>query len=104
MKSTLDVIIYFSTFLASFISLCVIFKKLIKKLFEPIEKRIIKMDVMWSKKFLVDFLNDVENGIEKDSVQYQFAHDTYDHYTNDLHKNSYIHDKWERVMQDENLR
>ena len=48
--------------------------------------------------FLVGFLCDVENGIEKDEVQWQLAHEIYDHYSNTLKENSYIHDKWERVV------
>ena len=48
--------------------------------------------------FLVNFLADVENGDEKDDVQTKRACEVYDHYVKDLHGNSYIHDKWTRVM------
>lgn len=73
-------------------------KKFLAKLMEPINKTILGMDERQCRMWLVDFMNDIENGIEKDEVQWKFAHEVYDHYTNDLHKNSYIHDKWERVI------
>lgn len=73
-------------------------KKLLDKILQPVVKKIDKMDERECKVFLVDFLNDIDNGQHKDEVQYKLAHEVYDHYTNDLHANSYIHDKWERVM------
>jgi hypothetical protein len=48
--------------------------------------------------FLVGFLCDVENGIVKDEVQWKLAHEIYDHYTKELNENSYVHDKWERIV------
>ena len=39
-----------------------------------------------------------ENGVLKDEVQWKFAHDVYDHYINELKENSYVKDKWERVI------
>lgn len=56
------------------------------------------MDTRQCRMWLVDFLCDIENGELKDEVQFKFAHEVYDHYTNELHENSYVHDKWERVM------
>ncbi|MCI8654273.1 MAG: hypothetical protein HFJ48_00105 [Clostridia bacterium] len=63
-----------------------------------IEQRTDKIDENQCRNFLVDFLADVEVGIEKDEIQIKRAYEVYEHYTNDLHKNSYIHDKWERLM------
>lgn len=73
-------------------------KKLLDKILEPIVQKIDNMDERQCKVFLVDFLNDLEHGLYKDEVQFKFAHEVYDHYINDLHGNSYVHDKWERVM------
>lgn len=73
-------------------------KKLLNKATTPVTNQIDNMDEMQCKLFLVEFLNDIEDGVEKDEVQYALAHEVYDHYTNDLGKNSYIHDKWQRVM------
>lgn len=63
----------------------------LKKLFRP-------LDVRDCRVFLVNFLCDLEQGIEKDEAQWQLAHEIYDHYTIDLKENSYVHDKWERVV------
>ena len=65
---------------------------------KPVMDYINKMDVRYCRGWLVDFLTDIENGVEKDEVQYKFAHELYDYYTDILKENSYIHDKWERVM------
>lgn len=69
---------------------------------DTIEKRVDKIDENQCRNFLVDFLADIEKGIEKDEVQIKRAYEVYEHYTNDLHKNSYIHDKWEKLMRGEN--
>lgn len=63
-----------------------------------IEHRTDKIDENQCRNFLVDFLSDVESGLEKDEIQIKRAYEVYEHYTKDLHKNSYIHDKWERLM------
>ena len=73
---------------------------------ERIDNRVNKIDkklddesVRNCRMYLVDFLNDVENGIPKDSVQVKFAYDLFEHYSKDLHCNSYVHDKWIKVME-----
>lgn len=73
-------------------------KKIINTQLEPLNKKIDKIDENQCRNFLVDFLADVEKGIEKDEVQIKRAYEVYEHYTKDLHKNSYIHAKWERLM------
>lgn len=73
-------------------------KKMLDKLFEPVNEKLTKMDIQECRKWLVDFLCDVEHGEEKDEVQFQLAHEIYDRYIHELKQNSYIHDKWERVM------
>jgi hypothetical protein len=72
-------------------------KKLIEMI-EPMQNQVHKMDVKECRRFLIDFLVDVEKGIEKNEVQWKFAHDVYDHYVNDLKENSYVKDFWERVV------
>ena len=56
------------------------------------------MDIGQCKNFLVRFLKDIEQGNEVDEVEIQRACETYDHYKKDLGQNSYIHDKWEKLM------
>ena len=68
------------------------------KQFEPLYTKIDKLDINQCRNYLVDFLADVELGIKKDETQVKRAYEIYDHYVNDLRGNSYIHDKWERLM------
>ena len=67
-------------------------------LLKPIKKDLRKNDVRQCRIFLVGFLCDVEAGVNKDEVQWKLAHEIYDHYEKDLKENSYVHDKWERVV------
>lgn len=57
-----------------------------------------KLDKNQCMNYLVDFIEDSKNGIEKDEIQRKRASEVYDHYTNDLHGNSYIHDGWEKYV------
>ena len=73
-------------------------KKVINKGFEPIYKKIDNLDESQCKNYLVTFLKSVEKGEVMDDVEIQRAHEVYDHYTGELRKNSYIHDKWQKLM------
>ena len=82
-----------------------IIDKAVDKIKEPILKElqeqksaIFKIDENHCKDFLMQFLSDVENGIDKNEFDIARAHEVYNHYTNVLHKNSYIHARWEKVM------
>lgn len=87
---------------ASLITACGVIIKAVDKIFDkklkPIDDQIQKLDESQCKNYLVRFLADVENGEDIDEVEKERAYEVYDHYTNDLHKNSYIHAKWERLM------
>lgn len=72
--------------------------KSIANTLEPINKKIDKLDLNQCRNYLVDFLTDIENGITKDDIQIKRAYEIYDHYKNDLKGNSYIHDKWVKLM------
>ena len=63
-----------------------------------IDDRIDKLDKNQCKNYLTEFLEDVKNGIPKSDIQIQRATEVYDHYINDLHLNTYIHDGWEKYM------
>ena len=65
---------------------------------EHIDNRLIEIDTSACKNFLVRFLKDVEQGIPIDEVEVARAHEVYEHYIKDLHANSYIHSKWEKLM------
>ena len=63
-----------------------------------INDRIDKLDKNQCKNYLTEFLEDIRNGIPKSDIQIQRATEVYDHYINDLHLNTYIHDSWEKLM------
>ncbi len=102
MKNFFDILIYISTCLGAVGAITLFLKKILAKILsselEPLKGQIHKMDVKECRRFLIDFLVDVEQGCDKNEVQWKFAHDVYDHYTNDLGENSYVKDFWERVM------
>lgn len=75
--------------------------KIFTKKLEPINHSIKKIDENHCKDFLITFLKSKERGEEVDEAEEKRAYEVYDHYINDLHKNSYIHDKWEKVMKGE---
>ena len=75
-------------------------KKIIQKQLEPLNQSIKQLDINQCRNYLVDFLIDVQNGIEKEDYQIKRAYEVYDHYTNDLNGNSYIHDKWMKLIKE----
>lgn len=85
-------------FIGSISAIIITLKKIISAQLEPINKKLDKLDINQCRNYLVDFLADVENGIKKDETQIKRAYEIYDHYKNDLHGNSYIHDKWIKLM------
>ena len=103
MNLTIGQISTFLAFLVGFISSVVylskVIQKIIKKTLEPINKSINIIDVSQCKNFLVRFLADVEQGNKLDEVEIERAYEIYDHYTNDLKQNSYIHKRWKELME-----
>ena len=102
MKTYLDIVIYVASVLVAVGTISgFIVKWLNKKLTEiikPVKDQIHMMDVKECRRFIIDFLIDIENGKQKNEVQWKFAHDVYDHYTMELKENSYVKDFWERVV------
>ena len=94
----MELIILAASFAGAVGAITATLKKFIASELEPLKNQIHKMDVKECRRFLIDFLVDIENCITKDEVQWKFAHDVYDHYINELKENSYVKDKWERVM------
>lgn len=91
------------TFIAGFIGsvkyLSEVLKKQVNKTLEPINQNIKEIDISQCKNFLVRYLKDVEQGNKLDEVEIERAYEIYDHYTNDLKQNSYIHKRWEELME-----
>lgn len=73
------------------------------KMEDNLNKNIKKVDESCSKNFLVHFLKDIENGEKIDEVEFERFYEVYDHYTNDLHLNSYIHRKVEKLEKEGKL-
>ncbi len=73
----------------------------INKIFNPIYKKMNELEKNQCKNFLVDFLARIENKEKITDCQKNRAYEIYDHYINDLKGNSFIKDKWERLMNDE---
>ena len=105
MNITLSQLGTFLTFLVGFISALVYLSKILKKALEkalkPINEHMVSLDIGQCKNFLVRFLADVEKGKELDEVEVERAYEIYDHYTNDLKQNSYIHKRWKELMEKE---
>lgn len=72
-------------------------KNQVNKTLEPINNSIKDLDVSQCKNFLVRYLKDVEQNNKLDPVEIERAYEIYDHYTNDLKQNSYIHKRWEEL-------
>ena len=70
----------------------------IRNKLDVIDERLDKLDKNECKNYLTEFLEDVKKGVPKSDVQIQRATEVYDHYINDLHLNTYIHDNWEKLM------
>ena len=98
MENIANTIILIASFIGAVTTIIVAIKKILTKMFEPINIKIDNLDLAQARNYLVDFLADIENGENKDECQIERAYELYDHYTNDLHANSYIHSKWEKVM------
>lgn len=75
------------------------FNKIFDKKLEPINQSIHDLDEATCKNYLVTFLKGIEKGEEMDEVEIERAYEVYDHYSNVLYKNGYIHSKWKKLME-----
>lgn len=98
MNNIADTIILVASLITAVTTIIISMQKILKRMFEPVNKKIDGLDLSQARNYLVDFLADIENGEKKDECQIERAYELYDHYTKDLHGNSYIHAKWEKVM------
>ena len=73
----------------------------INKIFNPIYKKMNELEKNQCKNFLVDFLARKENNEKITDSQINRAYEVYDHYSTDLKGNSFIKEKWERLMDNE---
>lgn len=93
-----NIIITLGSVIGAIITIITAINKIFDRKLEPVNKSIKKIDESQCKNFLVTFLKSIEKGEVMDETEIKLAHEVYDHYKDDLHKNSYIHDKWEKLM------
>lgn len=70
--------------------------KKIDKMREENKKDMLEHTIDADKTYLINFLSDLENGLQKTDVQIKRTYEIYERYTKNG-GNSYVHDKWEEV-------
>ena len=85
----------FKYFIILFLFLISISEKTSSKSRNNIELELIKI-------ILVNFVNDIDQGINKTPIQKQNAYELYDRYTT-LGGNSYVHDRWMKLKDEGKL-
>lgn len=94
-----NIVLGLGAFITALTGIITALKKVLQTwLDKNVNEKIDRLDILICKLHIIDFLSDVENGVEKDDEQIRLAHEMYDHYTDDLKQNSYVHDKWNKVM------
>ena len=78
-------------------------KKAIVKGFEPIEKKIEKVDKNATMNYIVARLDEIDKGDKLDGVAKKRFYEEYEHYVKDLKGNTYIHDEFERLKKEGKL-
>lgn len=72
-------------------------RKLDEKL-QPIADEIRETKISNDKNYLVDFLDDVEKGVPMSEERIKRGYEVYEEYTEELHQNHYVKDKWKKYM------
>lgn len=67
------------------------------KKIDDLKANIVDVDASQCKNFLVRFMADVEQGNPIGEIEKERFYETYAHYCDDLHLNTYIHDKYEKL-------
>lgn len=73
-------------------------KQYIEDMREENKKEMLEHTLDADKTYLINFLSELENGIEKSDVQIKRAYEVYERYSKNG-GNSYVHDKWEECKQ-----
>lgn len=101
------IITFVSVFIGAITGLIGFLKSFISKVLNPINEKIDHLEEKSSssrnnieleliKIILVNFMNDIESGNNKSSIQKRNAYELYDRYKT-LGGNSYVHDNWEKL-------
>lgn len=67
------------------------------KKIDELKVNIVEVDISQCKNFLVRVMADIEQGNPIDEIEKERFYETYAHYSDDLHLNTYIHDKYEKL-------
>lgn len=104
------ILAFLVSFIGSILAIYKYAKSINKKILEPIDRKLDKMDkdhlkmienleMSSIKTDLVNFINDIEHGVPKSQIQRMNAHELYDRYSK-LGGNSYVHDHWEKLVKE----
>ena len=78
-------------------SVGIILGVLYKFMIKPLNDRMDNMSIMYLKRELIQILSEIENGKKLDENELANLYDMYDTYTVKFNKNSYVHDKFEKI-------
>lgn len=98
MEKAIQYVVMVAGFISALGVIAAAVSRVTKRVMRPMAEALRKMDIRECRIYLVSFLDRVEQNEAMNEVQYKLAYEVYDHYTNDLHENSYIHDRWQAVM------
>ena len=104
------VLTFLSMFIGAVTGIITLLKSFICKILKPIDQKIEKLqkastesrnniELELIKIILVNFINDIEQGITKTQIQKKNVYELYDRYQM-LGGNSYIHDRWEKLRKE----
>lgn len=104
------IITFLSIFIGAITGLIAFTKSFISKVLKPLDQKIDHLEKVSTanrnnieleliKMCLVNFIHDVEQGDNKSQIQKQNAYELYDRYQV-LGGNSYIHDRWEKLIKE----
>lgn len=105
-----SIITLVGVFVGAITGLITFFKSFITKILKPLDEKINKLqdasagsrnniELELIKMFLVNFINDIEQGTYKSQIQKKNAYELFDRYQK-LGGNSYIHDSWEKLSKE----
>lgn len=107
------ILTFLTVLIGGITTIVTVLKKFISKILKPIEKKIDDLQETSSKSrnnielelikiILVNFVNDIDQGINKTQIQKQNAYELYDRYQT-LGGNSYVHDRWMKLKDEGKL-
>lgn len=105
-----SIITFISVLIGGITGLIAYSRSFIAKILKPLDQKIERLEQVSTtsrnnielelvKMFLVNFVNDIEQGNYKSPIQKKNAYELYDRYLA-LGGNSYVHDRWEKLIQE----